>query len=121
MANFGLGDTTLLLFALGKTGEDIADEKGMIPHHGPTPELLDVLSRPEGTGAGAGAGVSLKQHFCIAVESPDDVDEWESRLAKKGVKVLSTMRWPKGGRSVYFEDEDGHVGEFASRGIWPHW
>jgi hypothetical protein len=37
------------------------------------------------------------------------------------VKVLSTIGWERGGRSVYFEDLDGHVVEIASRGVWPHY
>ena len=27
--------------------------------------------------------------------------------------------WPRGGRSIYFRDPDGHLGELATPGIWP--
>ena len=114
MANFPLGPSTLLLFTLGQTGDDIKSEDGMIPHHGPTPDLLSLLNQEGGKSL-------LNQHFCFAVDKPDDVDKWENRLRKKDVKVLSTMKWQKGGKSVYFEDLDGHIGEIGSRGIWPHW
>lgn len=116
MANFPLGNTTLLLFALGQTGQDIKSTDGTIPHHGPTADILELLQQQDGSG-----GSLLKQHFCFAVENPEDVDKWEARLRDKGVKILSTMNWQKGGRSVYFADEDGNIGEIGSRGIWPHW
>lgn len=116
MANFPLGHTTLLLFALGQTGEDIKSTDGTIPHHGPTTDILELLH-----GQGASGSSLLKQHFCFAVDNSEDVDKWEARLRDKGVKILSTMKWQKGGRSVYFADEDGNIGEVASRGIWPHW
>jgi catechol 2,3-dioxygenase-like lactoylglutathione lyase family enzyme len=116
MANIPLGHTSLLLFAFGQTGEDIRSEAGVIPHHGPTSDILDLLQRQ-----GNGAGNLLKQHFCFAVEKPEDVDNWEQRLREKGVNILSTMSWQKGGKSVYFTDEDGNIGEVGSKGIWPHW
>jgi catechol 2,3-dioxygenase-like lactoylglutathione lyase family enzyme len=28
------------------------------------------------------------------------------------------MTWPAGGRSIYFEDPDGHVLELATPGLW---
>ena len=31
------------------------------------------------------------------------------------------MDWELGGKSVYFEDPDGHVGEIGSKGIWKHY
>lgn len=116
MANIPLGNTTLLLFTLGMTGKDIESANGTIPHHGPTSDILDLFQLAEEEGS-----PSLKQHFCFAVNKPEDVDAWESRLREKDVKILSTMKWQSGGRSVYFADEDGNVGEVASRGIWPHW
>lgn len=118
MANIPLGNTTLLLFTLGQTGEDIKSEAGLIPRHGPTANILDLLRRP---GEGASPSGLLKQHFCFAVEKREDVERWEHRLREKGVNVLSTMEWQEGGKSVYFTDEDGNVGEVGSRGIWPHW
>lgn len=37
------------------------------------------------------------------------------------MKILGRMDWEKGGKSVYFEDLDGHVGEVGSRGVWAHY
>jgi catechol 2,3-dioxygenase-like lactoylglutathione lyase family enzyme len=64
---------------------------------------------------------TLKQHFCFAVSDPDEVRGFEKVLQQQGVKILGTMNWERGGRSVYFGDPDGHIGEIGSRGIWPHY
>lgn len=63
----------------------------------------------------------LKQHFCLAVNSKIEVEKWEQYLKEKDVEILGVMEWEKGGRSVYFADPDGHVGEIGSRGIWSHY
>jgi catechol 2,3-dioxygenase-like lactoylglutathione lyase family enzyme len=97
MAVFPLGQTTLLLFARGLTQEDqpapppssavagAGETNGPIPGHG--------LPGDDTT-------TKLKTHFALAVEKKDDVLEWEKELKAKDVKVLSTVDWPKGGRSV---------------------
>ncbi|CEL05029.1 hypothetical protein ASPCAL06151 [Aspergillus calidoustus] len=121
VTGFSLGPTTLLLFELGKTGTDINTPTGVIPLHGPTPQVLASLQHSDENSNGEGEAQSLKQHFCFAVQSPEQVQQWEEHLRGKGVKILSTMSWERGGRSVYFEDLDGHVVEIASRGVWPHY
>ena len=138
MASLPLGSTTLLLFTLGKTGDDVhltsGPTRGLIPWHGPTAGIQQLLKHD------AEQSEMLKQHFCFAVESVEDVRVWEERFqaldveakgveikqeggvdGEQKVKVLGTVDWERGGRSVYFEDLDGHVGEIAARGIWPHW
>ncbi|KAJ0426691.1 Glyoxalase/Bleomycin resistance protein/Dihydroxybiphenyl dioxygenase [Aspergillus carlsbadensis] len=119
VTGFSLGPTTLLLFELGKTGTDVNTPTGTIPLHGPTAQVLASLQHPDRSENGVVP--SLKQHFCFAVQSPEEVEQWEGHLRGKGVKLLSTMSWERGGRSVYFEDLDGHVVEIASRGVWPHY
>lgn len=122
MAGFSLGNTTLLIFQLGLTTDDISDPSGTIPHHGPTKEVLDVLLTPsEGDVSGQSNPRSLQQHFCLAVEHRDDVLKWEEWLKERNATILGVKDWERGGRSVYFEDPDGHVGEIGSRGIWPHY
>ena len=122
MCAFAMGNTTLLLFHLSSTTKDINMDRGRIPHHGPTQRILDLLntdvSDPNGVD---GQTYSLQQHFCIGVSKRSDVEAWEAWFTDKSVKVLGTMDWERGGRSVYFEDPDGHVGEVASRGIWEHY
>lgn len=89
-------------------------ERGRIPGHGPTEVVLKTLNDAAAPG-------SLHQHYCLAVETPDDVRLWEDWFEKRGTKTLGTMDWESGGRSVYFADPDGHIGEVGSRGIWPHY
>lgn len=115
MAGFAIGSTTLLIFQLGLTTEDIHDPSGTVARHGPTKQLLDILTSDSNPAS------SLQQHFCLAVESRDDVVKWETWFKDKNVKILGVKDWQRGGRSVYFEDPDGHVGEVASRGVWLHY
>lgn len=127
MSAFALGPTTLLLFKLGMTTRDVKTPGGIIPHHAPTEKILDLLQTKSSQEDSAASDASeskpkqsLQQHYCLAVEKKEDVLKWEDYLKEKEVKVLSTMDWERGGRSVYFEDPDGHVGEIGSRGIWEH-
>ncbi len=129
LSGFALGPTTLLLFQLGMTKNDVVTSRGTIPHHAPTQRILNLLS-VDGDEPGDSAGAdtdeevktqSLRQHFCLAVEKREDVERWEDYLKAKKVRILSTMDWEKGGRSVYFTDNDGHIGEIGSRGIWDHY
>ncbi|THC96223.1 hypothetical protein EYZ11_004301 [Aspergillus tanneri] len=114
-AGFALGDTTLLLFGLGKTTTDINTPNGVIPCHGPSPSILSQFrSNDEGSPR-------LRQHVCLAVRDPEEVTQWKTHLKTQGVPITSQMNWERGGKSVYFEDPDGHVLEIGSRGLWPHY
>lgn len=121
MSTFPLGNTTLLLFQLGATADDsvLPDSRGTIPGHGPSDDILALLnsSDPQGNNSPA----LLKQHFCLAVPSRADVETWEEYMGATGVHITGTVDWPRGGRSVYFADLDGNVGEIGSRGIWAHY
>jgi catechol 2,3-dioxygenase-like lactoylglutathione lyase family enzyme len=57
-------------------------------------------------------------HYALAIAAAD-LPAWEARLAAKGVPIEGRTDWPRGGRSVYFRDPDGHLGELATPGIWP--
>ncbi|KAL1999498.1 hypothetical protein VTN02DRAFT_4428 [Thermoascus thermophilus] len=119
MSGFSLGQTTLLLFQLGpQTASSIPTPTGLIPGHGPSEPITSALLDIRAPGAN---DVALKQHFCLAVREPADVARWEEHLRRRGVRVTGRMEWARGGRSVYFEDLDGHVGEVGSRGIWGHY
>lgn len=122
MTGFNLGSTTLLLFKLGLTQKDITVNSehahGLIPRHGPQDA---ASSSSSGVLTQALQRNSLHQHFCLAVQSPQDVEKWQTHFENSGVRVLGTMDWELGGKSVYFEDPDGHVGEIGSRGIWKHY
>jgi len=94
----------------------MTSDSGVIPGHGPSDSIiLSLRSEPPIDRT------SLKQHFCFAVDSPADVVQWDAHLQKLGVPITGRMDWDLGGKSVYFEDPDGHVGEIGSRGIWKHY
>ncbi|KAF2436669.1 Glyoxalase/Bleomycin resistance protein/Dihydroxybiphenyl dioxygenase [Tothia fuscella] len=131
LSGFAIGDTTLLLFHLGDTSADTnftgvgtQPGRGQIAGHGPDANIVSALGLQNGTTISGGRGhpeVSLKLHFAFAVERREDVLLWEDYFKERDVHIHSTMDWDRGGRSVYFFDPDGHVGEVVSRGIWAHW
>jgi catechol 2,3-dioxygenase-like lactoylglutathione lyase family enzyme len=86
----------LLVFARGRSIEDMPSERGVVPGH-------------DGRGP---------LHMAFAIPEAE-YEPWKAHLAKAGVKLRGEMRWPRGGRSLYFEDPDGHVLEFATPGLRP--
>ena len=89
------GNSVLLIFARGQSVDGEDTPGGHIPGH---------------DGAGP-------LHMCFKIAEAD-YDEWRSHLRKAQVKELSEVTWPRGGRSYYFEDPDGHVLELATPGLW---
>ena len=87
---------TLLLFIRGGTLEPVETPGGTIPPH-------------DGSGP---------LHVAFAIERAE-LSEWEAHLAGHDVVVESSVDWPRGGRSVYFRDPDGHLLELATPGLWP--
>ena len=47
------------------------------------------------------------QHICFAI-TESDFEAWETRFGNEGIKVIRKVEWPEGGRSLYFNDLDGH-------------
>jgi catechol 2,3-dioxygenase-like lactoylglutathione lyase family enzyme len=88
----------LLLFQRGASVADMPNRGGVIPGH---------------DGAGP-----LHMAFAIPHES---YAAWHAHLSALGVRLRGEMRWPAGGRSLYFEDPDGHVLELATPGLWPNY
>jgi len=89
------GQSVLLLFRRGATRDPVTLPGGTIPPH-------------DGSGP---------LHFAFAVDA-DQLPAWEARLAEQGVALESEVDWPRGGRSIYVRDPDGHVVEFATPGLW---
>lgn len=85
----------LLVFARGVSREDMSGERGTVPGH-------------DGSGP-------LHLAFAIAA---DDYARWRDHLTSAGVTIRSEVTWPRGGRSLYIDDPDGHVVEFATPGLW---
>ena len=93
---YGIADRdVLLLFQRGTTTETVTMPGGTIPGH-------------DGSGP---------LHVAFAV-GRDQLDEWERRLVSRRVEIEGRTDWPRGGRSIYFRDPDGHLLEFATPGLW---
>jgi catechol 2,3-dioxygenase-like lactoylglutathione lyase family enzyme len=75
-----------------------------------TPSVLPGGTIPGHDGSG-------RLHLAFAVNLAD-LPAWEERLRQQGVAVESTVTWPRGGRSVYFRDPDGHLLELVTPGVW---
>lgn len=90
------GRSILLLFKRGASIETTILPGGTIPPH-------------DGSGP---------QHIALAVDA-DDLEMWETRLTAHGVAIEGRTSWPRGGRSIYFRDPDGHLLELATPGLWP--
>ena len=85
----------LLLFVRGSSIETTMMPGGAIPPH-------------DGTGpVHVGFGVDVAE-----------LSRWEEHLNTHRVQILTQMNWPRGGRSVYFRDPDGHLLELLTPGVW---
>jgi|SRR6185436_15179141 len=56
-------------------------------------------------------------HFAFAIPRGSD-EAWEMHLRNAGITIESTVTWPRGGRSLYFRDPDGHLVELLTPGVW---
>ena len=92
------GKQVLLLFRKGGTTSPIVLPGGVIPSH-------------DGTGT---------THFAFSIAAADWA-YWEERLRERGIPIESVVRWPRGGRSMYFRDPDGHLAELVTPGCWAIW
>ncbi|MBI2517951.1 MAG: VOC family protein [Opitutae bacterium] len=92
------GRQALLLFKRGSTLEPTTVPGGVIPPH-------------DGHGP---------QHIGFAV-THEAYDAWLARLRARAIAVESETHWPRGGRSLYFRDPDGHLLELITPGIWPNY
>lgn len=89
------GQAVLLFFKKGANAQAIDTGGGIIPPHG-------------------GEG---RLHLAFAI-STDSYESWRTKLAARNIKIESEVRWPKGGRSLYFRDPEGHLVELATPGLW---
>ena len=92
---FAVGSSVLLLFRRGASLETIKLPGGTIPPH-------------DGSGP---------VHVAFAVAT-DELARWEARLGDRDIPIEGRTDWPRGGRSVYFRDPDGHLLELATPGLW---
>ncbi|PMR71018.1 VOC family protein [Halomonas heilongjiangensis] len=92
--------SVLLLFLRGETLETVVlpNDMGTIPPH---------------DGAG-------RMHLAFAIAARE-LDAWEAQLHDHGVIIEGRTHWPRGGKSIYFRDPDGHLVELATPGVWPNY
>jgi len=90
------GRSILLVFQRGASIETARLPGGIIPGH-------------DGFGP---------LHFAFAIAA-DELPVWKDRLAQRGVQIEGQVEWPRGGKSIYFRDPDGHLVELATPGLWP--
>jgi catechol 2,3-dioxygenase-like lactoylglutathione lyase family enzyme len=90
------GRQVLLLFKKGASLKPSVVPGGVIPPHDAAGQM----------------------HVAFAIE-PAELAPWRNRLKEKGVAIESTVRWERGGQSLYFRDPDQHLVELITPGCWP--
>jgi|SRR5947209_1240184 len=90
--------SVLLLFKRGSTLETVHMPGGTIPPH-------------DGQGP---------LHIAFAIAA-DALGDWETHLAAHDLAIEGRTDWPRGGKSIYFRDPDGHLLELATPGLWPNY
>lgn len=85
----------LLLFHKGGSTQGASVLGGQIPPH-------------DGNG---------QLHFAFAIEE-NDVEAWRAKLLANDVDIISEVRPPQGGISLYSRDPDGNLVELATPRIW---
>ncbi len=56
-------------------------------------------------------------HFALGI-SARALDEWRTRLERRGVSIEKEVEWPRGGISLYFRDPAGNSVELITPGLW---
>lgn len=89
----------LLLFQRGGSLEDIRLPGGVIP---------------------GGMNAQGRSHIAFAIEA-EHLESWQHWLKINAVAVESTVRWERGGTSLYFRDPDANLLELATPGVWANY
>jgi catechol 2,3-dioxygenase-like lactoylglutathione lyase family enzyme len=88
-------DQVLLVFRRGYSRENSDTPGGVVPgHHSDGPA-----------------------HFAFRIDA-QHYEPWKRHLEKTRISLRSEVRWPHGGRSLYFDDPDGNVVEMATPELW---
>jgi catechol 2,3-dioxygenase-like lactoylglutathione lyase family enzyme len=88
----------LILFVRGSDSGGTRLPFGVIPAHGTTGQ------------SHVGFGVSH-----------ESLPTWENVLQTRGIPIESSLKWPSGGRSIYFRDPDGHLLELLTPDVWSNY
>jgi catechol 2,3-dioxygenase-like lactoylglutathione lyase family enzyme len=80
---------------------------------------LDNILLPGGVLPG-GMDAQGRSHIAFAIEA-EHLESWRQWLEQNGVAIESTLRWERGGTSLYFRDPDGNLLELATPGVWANY
>ena len=83
--------------------------EGVLLIFNPESTLKEGPFPPHGT---KGAG-----HAALGIAA-DSFDIWRSRLQDHGIEIEKEVKWPRGGRSLYFRDPAGNSVELVTPGCW---
>lgn len=72
------------------------------------------------TGVVPGHRTDGQAHFAFRI-TLENYDPWKKTLAERGVTVTSEVTWPAGGKSFYFNDNEGNILEMATPGLWANY
>jgi catechol 2,3-dioxygenase-like lactoylglutathione lyase family enzyme len=56
-------------------------------------------------------------HFALGIEK-HTFDAWRLHLESNGVPIEKELKWPIGGKSLYFRDPAGNSVELVTPGVW---
>ena len=87
-----------LIFVRGQTNSGVDTPGGFIPPH-------------DARGP---------QHFAFGIDAAQ-IESWTEKLNSAGVSIESAVRWPRGARSLFFRDPDGHLVELVTPGAWTNY
>jgi catechol 2,3-dioxygenase-like lactoylglutathione lyase family enzyme len=87
-----------LVFQRGASGNGAQTPGGLIPSH----------------------DASGQQHFAFGIAAAE-FELWNGRLQAGGVAIESAVDWPRGARSLFFRDPDGHLAELVTPGAWTNY
>lgn len=88
----------LLLFKEQSTTEGVQMPGGFIPAHDAQGQI----------------------HFAFAI-AEESYDAWRDYLKACDIVIEGEVKAPRGGRSLYFRDPDGHLVELATPSLWPNY
>jgi catechol 2,3-dioxygenase-like lactoylglutathione lyase family enzyme len=64
--------------------------------------------------------LKASSHMALGIECAR-LEDWRNWLEQNGIAIESTVRWERGGTSLYFRDPDGNLLELATPGIWANY
>jgi len=56
-------------------------------------------------------------HFAMGIAT-ESLDAWRQKLQEKGIGIEDEVKWPKGGKSIYFRDPANNCVELVTPGVW---